>query len=64
MKKNKNDQNNSEKHGIISIVQSPNEEDNKSDNLNKSVKENKSDDTKEHGIISIVQAPDEDRDKQ
>jgi hypothetical protein len=56
MKKNKNDQ---KKHGIISIVQSPNEGNNKSDNLNKSETENKADKPKEHGIISVIQSPDE-----
>jgi hypothetical protein len=60
----KNNKKEPKKHGIISIVQSPNEENNKSDNLNKSVTENKSDKPKEHGIISIVQSPDEGTDKQ
>jgi hypothetical protein len=61
MKKSKKDL---KKHGIISIVQSPNEENIKSDNRNKSVPEKKADNIDGHGIISIVQAPDEDRDKQ
>ena len=57
----KNNKKEPKKHGIISIVQSPNEENIKSDNLNKSVTEKKEDNSEEHGIISIVQAPDEDR---
>jgi hypothetical protein len=60
MKKNKKDL---KKQGIISIVQSPDEENNKADNQNKSVTENKSDDSEEHGIISIVQSPNEEADK-
>jgi starvation-inducible DNA-binding protein len=59
--KNKKDR---KKHGVISIVQSPNEENIKSDNLNKSVPPKKEDETEEHGIISIVQSPDEVRTSQ
>jgi hypothetical protein len=55
----KNNKKEPKKHGIISIVQSPNEENKKSDALNKGLADNKSDTPKEHGIISIVQSPDE-----
>jgi hypothetical protein len=59
MKKNKKDANNPKKHGIISIVQSPDKGQNTSDDLNQSDTENTSRiPEKEHGIISIVQAPD------
>ncbi len=52
------------KHGIISIVQSPDEGQNTSDDLNQSDTENTSrKPEKEHCIISIVQAPEKDRDK-
>jgi hypothetical protein len=53
MKKNQKDPPEENQHGIISIVQSPDKEDDKSDNPNKSGK------VKKHGIISIVQSPDE-----
>jgi hypothetical protein len=55
MKKTKKDP---KKHGIISIVQSPDEGKTKSD------KEVKSDNPEGHGIISVVQSPDEVTDKQ
>ena len=52
------------KHGIISIVQAPDEGQNTSDDLNQSDTENTSrKPEKEHCIISIVQAPEKDRDK-
>ena len=52
------------KHGIISIVQSPDEGQSTSNNLNQSDTENTSRKTeKEHGIISIVQSPDEETNK-
>jgi hypothetical protein len=68
MKKNKKDL---KKHGVISVVQSPDEAksksgnltqsntENKSSNLTQSDVENKSCDSDEHGIISVVQSPDE-----
>jgi hypothetical protein len=46
------------KHGIISVVQSPDESKSKSDN------EVKSDNPEGHGIISVVQSPDDVTDKQ
>ncbi len=49
----------SKKHGIISIVQSPNEGENNTIDETKLVTENESDKQKEHGIISIVQSPDD-----
>lgn len=65
MKKNKKDQNTPKKHGIISIVQSPDEGQSTSSNLNQCDTENTSRKTeKEHGIISIVQAPDEAKNKE
>jgi hypothetical protein len=54
--KNKKDR---KKHGVISIVQSTNEENIKSEKSHKSATEKKSDDSDEHGIISTVQAPDD-----
>ena len=56
MEKNKKD---SKKHGIISIVQSPNEENIEFEKLHKTETEIKPKNQEEHGIISIVQAPDE-----
>ncbi len=50
-------------HGIISIVQSPNEGENNTVDETKLVMENESDKQKEHGIISIVQSPDEVKNK-
>jgi hypothetical protein len=58
MKKKRKD---SQKHGVISIVQSPNKENNKPDNENKSEKDKREDESEGHGVISIVQAPDEAR---
>jgi hypothetical protein len=55
---------NPNKHGIISVVQSPDKGAKKTENLNKSVTENKSGNTEEHGIISIVQSPDKETNKQ
>ncbi|WP_435353092.1 hypothetical protein [Emticicia sp. SJ17W-69] len=46
-------------HGIISIVQSPNKDENHTVDKNKLVTENEPD----HGIISIVQSPDEVKNK-
>ena len=50
-------------HGIISIVQSPNEGENNTVDETKSVTENVPDMQKEHGIISIVQSPNKVRSK-
>jgi hypothetical protein len=54
-RENKSD--NPDEHGVISTVQSPDEEE------SEPVRENKSDDQDEHGIISIVQSPDEEKNK-
>ena len=56
MKENKKDL---KKHGIISIVQSPDEENIKFEKLHKTDKQVKPIEEDGHGIISIVQAPDE-----
>jgi hypothetical protein len=53
MKKNQKQPLKENEHGIISVVQSPDEEENKSDNANELDK------VKNHGIISIVQSQDE-----
>ena len=45
--------------GIISIVQSPEESDNKTDKEKKIAKEN--DAEKDKGIISVIQTPEEDQ---
>jgi hypothetical protein len=56
MKKNKKGL---KKHGIISIVQLPDEENIEIKKLHKTETEIKPENQKEHGIISVVQAPDE-----
>lgn len=48
---------NPDEHGIISVVQSPDEEENESGT------KNDSDGPDEHGIISIVQSPDEEKNR-
>jgi hypothetical protein len=55
MKKNKKDP---KKHGVISIVQSPDRGKNTSVDVNTSGTENTSDNPEEQGIISVVQSPD------
>ena len=54
MKKNKKDQ---EKRGIISVVQSPDEAENKKERAPTTSTSDKDKQTDEHGVISIVQAP-------
>jgi hypothetical protein len=61
MKKNKKDL---KKHGIISVVQSPNEENIKFEKQHKTDKQDKPVEEDEHGIISVVQSPDEETNKQ
>ena len=56
MKKNKKDL---KKHGVISIVQSPDEENIKFEKKHKTDIEKKADNSEGHGIISTVQAPDD-----
>jgi hypothetical protein len=46
-------------HGIISVVQSPDEETTKSGNQTQYNTENKREEEHGHGIISIVQSPDD-----
>ena len=53
MKKNQKEQLKENEHGIISVVQSPEPRENKSDN------ENETDNLKKHGVISIEQSQDE-----
>jgi hypothetical protein len=57
MEKDKKEQNEEDDHGIISVVQSPDEE------APKTEKNTKSDEEDKHGIISIVQSPDEKKQK-
>jgi hypothetical protein len=56
MKKNKKDL---KKHGIVSVVQSPNEENIEFEKLHKTETEIKPENQKEHGIVSVVQSPDD-----
>ena len=58
-----NQRDNQDQHGVISVVQSPDEDNNKSGNQNHSDTENKSKNQKQHGVISIVQSPDEENNK-
>lgn len=64
MKKNKKDLENPEKHGIISIVQSPDLGENNAVDATEADGENEANKPKEHGIISVVQSPDEVKDKE
>ncbi len=54
----------SQKHGIISVVQSSDEGVKKTENINTSLTENKLGNTEKYGIISVVQSPDEETIKQ
>jgi hypothetical protein len=58
MKKDSEDQSNEKEHGIISVVQSTDDDENEPD------MEAQSDEQKKHGVISTVQAPDESEDYQ
>ena len=63
MKKQEENGKNPKEHGIISVVQSPDEGENDAIDVNKSDAENESAGTKKHGIISVVQSPDEAKSK-
>jgi hypothetical protein len=57
MKKNKKNRKKPAKHGIISVIQTPDKGENNAADTTKSGTENESGGSENHGIISIVQAP-------